>query len=344
MAEFHAAQRTAPRITIADVARHAGVSTATVSRVLNNPDVVAPDTVTAVMSAITELNYVPHGAASQLAGRRPKTLGLVFPNISDQFLMMTLEGISAEAKKQGYELLVYSAIRPLDAEMFYLPIGEHNVDGIILFTGSLTAAETARLHHRGLPLVLLHQSAPAGLAVPCVTFTNKAGARAMTEHLIQGGYRRIAFLMGPDGNEDSYWREQGYREALADHDIPFRPELVGRGDFWDAVAETAVYEWLDRGVEMDAIFAGDDISARGAIYALLQRGKRVPEDVAVVGFDDVYFAKYLVPSLTTIHAPIQEAGQLAVTQIMRQLNGEPIDLLTLLPTELVIRDSCGCQH
>lgn len=192
--------------------------------------------------------------------------------------------------------------------------------------------------------MLLHQPPPRGMDIPFVGFENKSGARQITDHLIEThGYRRIAFLRGPKGNNDSYWREQGFREALAVHSIPFDPLLVASGGFSEKQTRAQVEKWLQQGIRIDAIFAGDDESAYGALQALQRWGSRVPEDVALVGFDDVYLAQRLSPPLTTVRAPIEEAGRRAAEQLLQIIRGNQAMREILLPTELVIRRSCGCQ-
>ncbi|MFQ5420557.1 MAG: LacI family DNA-binding transcriptional regulator [Anaerolineae bacterium] len=330
------------RATIGDVAKEADVSTATVSRVINKTGPVAPQTVERVLAAIKRLDYVPHSGARQMAGGRPNLIGLIFPGIGDPFLTDLLRGIENYLLEEGYELLLYCPQEHSSEERHrFLPLNEHNTDGLIVYAESLSENELRRFYSLNFPLVLLHQTPPAGMDIPCVTMENKHGAGQAVAHLIACGRRRIAFLAGPDGNEDSYWRELGYRETLAVHGIPFRPELIACGGFSAEMAETAVAQWLADGVNPDAIFAADDNSAQGAIFALQQAGKRVPEDVAVVGFDDVNSARYLTPPLTTVRTPIREAGRKAAEQLIRLLRGETADSLTLLPTELVIRESCG---
>ncbi|NHZ72392.1 MAG: substrate-binding domain-containing protein [Aquificales bacterium] len=333
------------RVTIDDVADLAGVSIATVSRVLNNTGKVATTTAERVRAAIDELDYVPHAGARGLAGSRRNTIGLVFPGMGDAFLTELLIGIDQELTDAGFELLLYSTrLRNRDGSHLPIPLGEHNTDGLIVFAGSLKDAEIRRFYEGGSPVVLLHQSAPEGMTIPSVTFENKAGAQTAVSHLIQCGRQQIVYLAGPEGNEDSHWRESGYREALAANNLPVVPELITFGDFNDTVAETAVTQLLQSGVEFDAIFAGDDRSARGALFALQQAGKQVPEDVAVVGFDDASYARYLTPPLSTIHAPIEESGRKAAEQIIRLIQGKKADLLTLLPTELIVRESCGGEN
>ena len=166
----------------------------------------------------------------------------------------------------------------------------------------------------------------------------------LVNHLIEvHGRRRIVFLQGPRGHEDSVWRERGYREALEAHNLPFHPELVAPGAFDEEQAFATVQHMLLDGMEFDAIFAGDDDSAIGAMRALRLAGRRVPQDVAVVGFDDVPFARYISPALTTVRAPIEQIGREAVQQLVRLMNGEKAEALILMRTELVIRESCGCR-
>ena len=332
------------RPTIEDVARAAGVSIATVSRVLNNPEVVAPKTVARVRRAIEELHYQPHQAARTLARNKTNTIGLLLPEISGYFFFPMILGVEKAAHASGYSLLIHSALAD-DSEHGQMPLslGEHNTDGLIIFAHSLSEQELRRLDALNFPMVLLHQSPPEGLQIPNVTFENKDGARELVEHLITAhGARRIVFLAGPEHHEDSYWREMGYRAALRAHGIPFDPARVARGDFNPETAHRAVNQLLADGVAFDAIFAADDESASGAMMALREAGLRIPQDVAVVGFDDTLLAAHLTPPLTTVHAPIEAAGQQAVIQLLHRIAGQPADPVTLLPTEVVIRQSCGC--
>lgn len=333
------------RATIADVAERAGVSTATVSRVVNQTVPVSEETAARVWAAIDELNYVPHEAARQLASRKTRILGLLLHEISADFFAPLLRGIEAGARENGFDLLIHCTQSTTSPDVgLRRPLGEHNTDGLLVFTDSLDDAELTRLYSLGFPLVLLHRSPPHGLNIPCVTFENKSGARKLVDHFIEEhGYRRIAFLRGPEGNEDSYWREMGYRESLELHGIPFDPALVAVGAFDEGEAQAAVKQWLAAGLEVDAVFAGDDDAATGVIKALLQAGKRVPQDVAVGGFDDVPLSRYLNPPLTTVRAPIEKAGWEAVQQLIRLIQTEQADELVLLPTELVVRRSCGCD-
>ncbi len=330
--------------TIHDVASLAGVSIATVSRVINGTSLVSEVKAKRVREAITALSFIPHSAARGLATKKTKTIGLILPEISGFYFSPLLRGVEECLRGKGYDLLVQSTVAtPEGTEIPILKLGDHNTDGLLVFAASMSEAEIARLHLRGFPMVLLHQSPPQGLPIPCVTIENKAGAIKIINHLIDvHGYKKIALLAGPESEEDSHWRELGYREALSSHQIPFDPELIFEGHFDTSVAQASVSEMLNRGISIDAIFTGDDDSATGAITAIKHAGLRVPEDIAVVGFDDVYISQYLSPPLTTIHAPIEQAGYAAAQQLIRLIHQENVEPLVLLPTELIIRRSCGC--
>jgi DNA-binding LacI/PurR family transcriptional regulator len=338
--------KTSSQATIVDVARRAAVSIATVSRVLNQSAPVAADTAARVHAAIAELSYRPHAAARGLARGRMNALGLISDVISVPFFAPLLQGIEGAAREAGFDVLIHcTQSEPARGPGFQRPLGPHNVDGLLVFAGALGDAELSYLRQRRFPLVLLHQSPPAGLDIPCVTFENKASARKLTAHLIEThACRRIAFLRGPESQEDSYWREQGYREALSAHGIAFDPALLAMGGLKGSTAQASAERWLESGAAPDAVFCWDDDSALEVIQALQRAGKRVPEDVAVVGFDDIHLAHYLAPPLTTVRVPVEQAGREAVRQLVRLMETGQADPVTLLPTQLVIRRSCGCNE
>jgi len=333
-------KKTSP--TISDVAERAGVSIATVSRVINGKAPVVHETAERVRQAIKELQFTPRTAARVLASRKTSTIGLVFSEISGAFFPHLLKGIEEEIRLAGYELLIYSTHTDLAVER--RPIGEHNTDGLLVFTASLETEELKRLHSVNFPLVLMHETPPQDMAIPVITIENKDGAAMLVSHLIEKhGRRRIVFLRGPEGHEDSKWRERGYREALETHGLPFDETLISRGEFDEDTAFDSMKKLIAAGVEFDAVFAGDDDGAIGVYRALTLAGRIIPDDVSVVGFDDVQFARYISPALTTIRAPIEEVGREAVRQLIRLLNGEQAQSLVLMRTELMIRESCGCK-
>ncbi len=295
-----------------------------------------------VKRAIDELNFVPRPAARTLASRKTNTIGLVFSEIRGAFFSHLLKGVESQLHQAGYELLVYSthSDRPIKRK----PIGEHNTDGLLVFTTSLDREEIARLYKINFPIVLMHETPPVGMDIPVITIENKDGALMLVNHLIEHGRRRIVFLRGPEGHEDSQWRERGYREALAAHTIPVDETLISSGDFDQETAFHAMQQIMQSGINFDAVFAGDDDASIGVYRALKQAGRLIPDDVAVVGFDDVEFSGYISPPLTTIRAPIEEVGREAVSQLLTLLNGGQAESLVLKRTELVIRESCGCLN
>ena len=330
--------------TITDVAERAGVSISTVSRVINRNLPVSDDVLARVEAAMRDLKYAPRAAARNLATRKTNTIGLLLGHMLGDFFGPLLTGVEDVAAEHGYGLLISTAgHRGGPRNEMPATLGNHNADGVLVFTGVMSSEGVEHAHSMGLPMVLIHQSAPSELAIPCVTIENKSAACAIVEHLITAhGRRRIVLLRGIQHNEDALWREMGYREALEKHRLPFEECLVMPGDFERTVAHDSVNDLLRRGVEFDAIFSGDDEAAVGAIQALHAAGRRVPQDVAVVGFDNTRLAAVLTPPLTTVHAPTEEVGRAATQQLIRLVRTGQADILTLLPTELVLRQSCGC--
>ena len=333
------------RATISDVARLAGVSISTVSRVMNDTAPVANETEDKVRSAVQQLDFTPHAAARTLAGRKTNTIGLLLPELGSSFFIPTLRGIEAAAREAGLDLLIFTfGAGPLARKQARQPLGEHNTDGLLIFSTQLDNAELVRMYQRGFPIVLLHRSAPKGLPIPSVRFENHLGVRQAIDHLIEvHGRRRIVFLRGDADNEDSFYREIAYREALDVHGLPFDPALVGVGGFNEMLGEAVISAMIADGLQFDAIFTGDDEAAAGVMMALRNGSLSIPEDVAVVGFDDLSSARHFNPSLTTVRAPIETASYLAAHHLACLIQGDPVELVNVLPVELVLRRSCGCS-
>lgn len=329
--------------TITDVAKTAGVSIATVSRVINNLDHVNEETIQRVRAAIEQLNYTPSAAAQDLAKRVTNTIGLLVPEISGMFFQPMLSGIETSAGNAGFDLFIQTTRNPLTKDRQHRKLAEHNTDGLLVFPGSLESDELARLKKNNFPVVLLFHAPPREIDLPSITIENLSGTRQLMDHLIEVHQRRrILFLRGPEMHEDSMWREKGYRESLAVHDIPFDPALVNRGDFNHDVAHFTLRQAIRNGIDFDAVFAGDDDAALGVLLSLREAGIRVPEDVAVAGFDDQLFSSTLLPPLTTVRAPIHEVGLRAAEMLIALIKGVEDFSHIVLPTELVVRQSCGC--
>jgi DNA-binding LacI/PurR family transcriptional regulator len=330
------------KATIRDVARRAGVSVATISRYLNQNAPIAPETAERVRIAMHDLAYVPHPAARSLATNRKYTIGLALSTIQGDFFTPMLKGIEGVVTAEHFGLLIAT---PQPIQSSPAPLGPHNTDGMLVFLDGLDTALIRQYYQEHFPVVLIHQSAPNGMVIPSVTIENKSASSQLVSHLIEvHGRRRIAFLRGPDGNEDSYWREMGYRQALERHGLSIDSGLIATGDFDRSRADPATRQLLAEHPDVDAIFASDDESAVGAMSAVRAAGRRIPEDISVVGFDDQFLALYTDPPLTTIKAPTEEVGRTAARQLIQLIrNGEAASLV-LLPSKVIIRSSCGCQN
>lgn len=326
--------------TIRDVARKAGVSVATVSRYLNQATFVSEALSARIQAAMDALDYVPQAHARQLALRRHGAIGLLLTGMDQPYFGPLLGGIEETVRRHGYNLLVatHRAGQPP-------PLGRHNTDGLLVFADTLSDAELSQQHALGVPLVLIHRRPPPGCPIPHVTIENKSATQRLIEHLITAhGRREIVFLGGPPDNEESAQRAQGYAAALAAHGIAVDPARRLRGDFTQDTAYRAFTKLRRQPAPppFDAVFAGSDAAALGVYAALAEAGRRIPTDVAVVGFDDAPVAPFLTPPLTTVRAPTAAIGRSAAEQLFRLLAGDPAAPTIVHPTTLVLRRSCGC--
>lgn len=331
-------------VTIRQVAQKAGVSVATVSRYINRNAPISKEVAERLKLVMTELRYVPHAAARHLASQKTRMVGLLLSSLHNDFFVPLLNGIEAVVRNHEYNLLIAthnSGSRDLPS-----PIGPHNTDGMLVFSDGLSDDDLISLHARKFPMVLVHRTPPDSLKIPSVTVENKKITVELIEHLIKvHGRRHIMLLRGPVQMEDSYWRETGYKAALKANDIPFDERLVLDGEFERGTAYKVLNEFIaaEKQVPFDAIFTGNDDAAIGVLMALRENGYRVPEDVSVVGFDDLGFSAFLTPPLTTVSAPTETIGRIATEQLFSLLDKQFFGDVTLLPTELIIRRSCGCN-
>ncbi len=321
------------------VADAAGVSAATVSRILNGTAGVRDDKRRAVDEAIARLGFVPDPAARSLAGGRTLSVGVVTQAIDSPFYGGALRGIEDELSRAGYSPLFVSGQWSAKNEARCIEtLRTRRVDGIIVLTGRLSDAALAR-SARDLPVVVTGRSLQAH-GLYALDFDNIEGARLATQHLLELGHRRIAFITGDLRHFDGRQRLDGYRAALQQAACPFAPELVLPGDFTEASGLAAVERLIASGTRFSAIFASNDQMAFGAALALYRRGLRVPEDVSLVGFDDLSLAVYATPPLTTIHHPVYELGQMAAQAMLQLLAGETPTLQLPAP-RLMERESSG---
>jgi LacI family transcriptional regulator len=332
-------------VTIRDVARKAGVSPATVSRYLTSTVPVSEETAQRIQAVMDELRYTPNTVARQLATQRSHAIGLLLPDFSHTFFTPLIGGIEAVVSDERYSLLLATRVST-EQSSTPSPIGPHNAEGLIIFPGTLNDQEIIRLNKAGYPLVVIYRSAPLGSTVPSITAENVKATAAIIDHLIEEhGRSRIVFVRGPDEQEDSHRREQGYRASLQAHGIEYDEQLTITGMFDRTLAYRAMSAFLNsEPPHFDAVFTGNDDSAIGIMDALREEGIQIPDDVSVVGFDDMELSSFLSPPLTTVHAPTEQVGTSAARCLFDLLAGKEVDLTTFLPTEIVIRRSCGCPH
>jgi LacI family transcriptional regulator len=319
------------------VAERAGVSPSTVSRILNGTAVVSDEKREAVDKAIAELGFVPNPVARGLAGGRTLSIGVVTQAIDSPFYGAALRGIEDVLGPAGYSPLFMSGHWHADEEARCIDVlRARRVDGLIVLTGRMSDA-ALRAVARAVPVVVTGRDLKAP-RLYALGFDNFEGARLATHHLLALGHRRIAFIMGDARHPDAIERQRGYRAALEAAGLRFDPMLVMPGQFSEESGLLAVERLLDSRVPFSAIFAANDQMAFGAALALHRRSLHVPDDVSLVGFDDVASAQYAIPPLTTVHQPVRDLGRLAA-QAMLELVADRRPQLAVPPPRVVVRDS-----
>lgn len=316
------------------------MSISTVSRVMNGLDRVHPETRQRVLGVIEALRYQPSAYARGLATQRTHTIGFVIPTISDPFYLGIVRGVEAGAVAEGYSLLVVSQLTRMDETRVLELFTQKRVDGLVVVGVAVPPEVLAQLRAQGFPVALLQQqNEPSTFAVD-----NYGGARLITEHLLGLGYRQIAYIAGSDDTPDNAERFRGFNASLRRAGLAFDRALFVQGDFLQGSGAEAVATLRARGVSFGAIFASNDQMAIDAILALRESGVRVPDDVAVVGFDDIPLARYVAPPLTTVRQPSYELGLEATRAVLAALRGEVLPEGVILPAELVVRESCGAKR
>lgn len=334
--------------TIRDVARAAGVSVATVSRALNDSGNVLPETRQRVVEAVRALRFTPSGAARSLITRRTDTVGALLPDLHGEYFSELIRGIDQAARARGLHLLVSSSHGHAEVAARALRAMNGRVDGLLVMSPHADATFLADNLPGDLPAVLLN----CGVQLPDrdrFVVDNHGGALAMTRHLVATGRKRVAFITGPEGNYESQERQRGYREGLQ----AGMREIIFEGDFSQESGWLAGRRIAQAHPRPDAVFAGNDMMAIGCLAALQEAGLRVPEDIALAGFDDVTIARYVAPALTTIRVPIAALGAAALEALVRAVestppvdaNADPATVATshttVIPVELVVRRSSG---
>jgi len=333
-------------VRLAEVAKRAGVSTATVSRVLNGHAYVSEAVRSSVLAVVDELNYHPSAAAQVLASGRTRTVGIavfgLVPNfLSHELFYEILQGIQAVASEAGYDLQLYATPAAPDLPLCRRIAGKRSADGLLVL-GELVRPEFLEVFHAaGLPVVTIGKRETGGLPVPCATADYFQGAFAATQHLLRLGHRRIAAMQAFSGWLPDAERLAGYQTALVEAGVAADPALVLQGGGDRHAAFHMTQRFLELHPDVTAMLAMSDVMAFGVLEAARALDRRVPGDLALVGFGDVPSAALVQPPLTTVHLPKVELGRIGTELLLRLLQGESVPLQTVLPTALVVRESCG---
>ncbi|HEY0510750.1 MAG TPA: LacI family DNA-binding transcriptional regulator [Thermoanaerobaculia bacterium] len=332
--------------SIKEVALRAGVSIATVSRVLNDKGPVAVETRQRILEAIEKLRYVPHGAARSLITNQTDTIGVLLPDLYGEFFSEVIRGIDQAARRDGFHVLV-SGFHSDRAEIAaVLRALRGRVDGLIVLSPDVDAQTLRRNLPETLPVVLLNTRVDGqldGAAFDAINLDNRGGAFAMVRHLAGLGHRRIALIEGPEENADARERRRGYRDALRAEGVERSPALELAGDFSEEAGYRAGRRLLALAPRPTAVFAANDSMAIGCLFALREAGVQVPGDVALAGFDDIPIARYITPPLSSVHVPIAELGTRAMERLLHAVESknEHERRQETVPTTLMVRGSCG---
>lgn len=332
--------------TINDVAKRAGVSPVTVSRVINNASNVSPATREKVEQAIQELGYVPSVAARSLRLKRTRTLALILPDITNTFWTTVARGVEDAAQRRDYSVFLCNTDEDQVKQRRYLDfvvVGQR-VDGVIIAPNDTDAQHLAQLRDRKLPTVIIDRHIE-GWDVDSVLGDSFSGATVLVQHLISLGHERIAMLSGPANASTAEDRVAGYCMALDKAGIPIESGLIKRGEFRKTSGEEMTHRLFDEGLDPTAIFAANNAIAMGVIDALEQREVRIPQDVALVCFDDFPNVSHLFPFLTVVAQPAYDMGINAAQLLLSRLDSE-VELQprhVVLPTRLIVRHSCGSR-
>lgn len=328
--------------TIKDIAKKAGVSASVVSRALNNKYGVSEKTRAKIIRIARELEYYPNVLARSLVTRKTETIGVVIADISEPFYSRIIKGMYTVADRVGYTLLFSNSYESLEkTNILHKMVDSERVDGLVIIGSNIRETDfVLNLLKERIPFVLVERRLEDP-TVNCLWVENEEGARQATDYLIEKGHTRIAHISGTQDIQVAIDRLAGYKRALADANIPFNPEFVRTGNFLHEGGYRATKELLQMASRPTAIFAGNDTMAYGALQAISEFGLAIPDEIAVIGFDDLEFSVLTNPPLTTIHQPRFEMGKKAIDILLQLLTGEEESsgVKAAFPTQLVVRRS-----
>ncbi|CUS47365.1 MAG: LacI family transcriptional regulator GalR [Idiomarinaceae bacterium HL-53] len=331
--------------TIYEVAKLAGVSLATISRVLNGTAPVRESTKQKVEAAMRELGYRPNSVAQSLATNRSNSVGILVSELGGPFYSELLSRIEAEFRNAGKHVIIAAGHSEEDIERERIEfLLSRNCDALILHVESVSDEFLVELAERGTSFVVINREVK-GLSERCITLDNELGGYLATHHLLKKGHRQIAYISGPMWKHDASERYKGHLKALAEYGIDEDPTLFYEGDFQETggvhgFAHLIAKHHKSGKLEFSALVCGNDEMASGAITVAHERGLDVPEQLAVIGFDNVNFSHYTYPKLTTIDYPIAEIGHMAAHWVLKTVYKQPIeDIQSVFKPRLILRDS-----
>jgi DNA-binding LacI/PurR family transcriptional regulator len=339
MTKFHQVRGPLRPPSIKDIARLAQVSHSTVSRALQNSPLVNPGTAEKIRQIARQSGYRASAVARGLVTKRTRTIGLVVTTIADPFASEVACGIEQAANDLGYSVfLADSDADPAREQQVVQSFAERRVDGIIVTSSRVGALYLPLLSEMRVPIVLVNNQHP-GAFVHSVTIANVEGSRAAANHLIELGHRRIAYLGDQFGSQSNNERFAGYRQALNAAGLTYLPELIVHGDGKPEEAMHAMEKLLALSTPPTAVCCYNDMSALGALRVIHASGRRVPEDISVVGFDDLFLASFTQPRLTTVRQPMRKMGLMAMESLFRLMSEEDLEIRIIVDAELIIRES-----
>lgn len=333
------------RVTIAEVARRARVSKATVSRVLNDKSDVDASTAIRVREVIAATGYIPSAGAVGLARGRTRTVGMLVPGLTWPWMSEVLQGVADVLEAAGYGLLMHTMNRGADSlTQFARHVSSNAFDGLLLVEPLDTLSYITKLHREGLPVVMIDDRGHHP-EFPSVITTNREGAASVARHLLTTGRTRMAVVTGPPAFGCTQERLDGFAKALDEAGSTLDERLVVEGDFTPESGHEGVAQLRATGLPFDAVFAHNDFMASGVLAGLRAAGISVPGEVAVVGFDDIPIAAHTSPPLTTVRQPAREMGETAAAMLLSHLDGAELrSEPRIVPTTLVVRGSAPDQE
>ena len=329
--------------TIKEIAQKANVSIATVSRVLNNDKRVTEKTKDIVLRISKELNYKPNILARNFVKKKSNVIGLILPEISDEFFTEIIKGVDEVTYTHGYYTMVASSHKYRTLDESILTFMQNGiVGGMILLVSSLNNNIKGILDQSKIPIVMISGHNETG-KYDAVSIDNYQGAFDITEYLIvKKGFTKIAHISGPLDNDDALLRKLGFLDACRKHNLTVNNSWIIKGDFTRVTGEASFNEFLKMKTKPQIIFAANDMMALGCYDAAAKAGIKIPYDIGIAGFDDIFVSKYLSPGLTTVRVQIEEVGKTAADILMKKIHGrkDPSHAVVRISTQLVIRGSC----